>query len=217
MMRPTPARWICSGLVAGAALLGGSVAFVRTSARGFLYGERDVPTAPVALVLGCQVRPDGTPSSFLTGRLELARRLYESGTVRAILVSGDNMAPEYNEPDAMRDYLLDRNIPADKIICDYAGYDTYDSCVRAQRIFGVTRMIIVTQSYHLPRAVATARRIGLDAYGVGDISVRRWSEAWISCTLRDQVACVKTVIDLASGRDPVLGPRDTGVDQALAP
>lgn len=76
-------------------------------------------------------------------------------------------------------------------------------------------MIIVTQSYHLPRAVATARRIGLVAYGVGDISVRRWSEAWVSCTLRDQVACIKTVIDLATGRDPVLGPRDHGVDDAL--
>lgn len=210
-------RTMLAGTAVGAAVLGGSVAFVRVSAHGYLYGEVDVPTAPVALVLGAQVRPDGTPSSFLAGRLELARRLYETGKVRAILVSGDNMAPEYNEPDAMRDYLLERGIPADKIICDYAGYDTYDSCVRAQRIFGVTRMIMVTQSYHLPRAVATARRIGLEAYGVGDISVRRRSEAWISCTLRDQVACIKTMIDLATGRDPVLGPRDTGLDRALAP
>ena len=78
-------------------------------------------------------------------------------------MSGDNGAREYNEPDAMRRYLVDAGVPADKVVADYAGFDTYDSCSRAQRIFGVDRLTVVTQDYHLPRAVATCRALGLDA------------------------------------------------------
>ena len=80
-------------------------------------------------------------------------------------MSGDNMAPEYNEPDAMRDYLINAGVPAEQVIADYAGFDTYDSCARAKRIFGVSKLIVVTQSYHLPRAVATCRALGVDATG----------------------------------------------------
>ena len=123
--------------LAGVAVLGGSVGFVRATAAGYLYREDDVPPAPVALVLGAKVYPDGTPSAFLAARLDLAKRLFEAGKVRVILVSGDNMAPEYNEPDAMRDYLIQAGVPADKVIADYAGFDTYDSCARALRIFNV--------------------------------------------------------------------------------
>lgn len=213
-------RWLTltffTGCGGAAAVLGGSVAFVRAAAAGHLYAEADVPEAPVALVLGAQVRPDGSPSSFLAARLDLAQRLLERGKVRALLVSGDNMAPEYNEPDAMRDYLIERGVPADKIVTDYAGFDTYDSSVRAREIFGIERVIVVTQSYHLPRAVATARLVGLEAFGVGDVSVRRVSEAWISGTIRDQLACVKTMIDLSTQREPVLGAREPGVDRAVA-
>jgi len=192
------------------------VAFVRASAAGHLYSEADVPAAPVALVLGAAVSPDGTPSAFLAGRLDLAQRLYDAGKVKVILVSGDNMAPEYNEPDAMRSYLVRAGVPAGKVVADYAGFDTYDSCVRATRIFNVSELIVVTQSYHLPRAVATCRRLGLSASGVGDESARQYTRAWRSGVLRDQVACVKTVIDLVTRRDPVLGPRETSVDRALA-
>jgi vancomycin permeability regulator SanA len=131
------------------------------------------------------------------------------------LVSGDNMAPEYNEPDAMRDYLIKGGVPADKVIADYAGFDTYDSCVRAKRIFHVSKLIIVTQGYHLPRAVATCRALGIEASGVGDNTVRR-TEPWRRGAIRDQIACVKTVVDLVTRRDPVLGQRETSVDEALA-
>jgi vancomycin permeability regulator SanA len=204
------------GLAAGAAVLG-SAGWVRATAAGHTYGGDDltgVPATPVALVLGAQVYPSGTPSAFLAGRLDLAKRLYDAGLVRVILVSGDNMAREYNEPDAMRAYLLDAGVPADKVVADYAGFDTYDSCSRAQRIFGVERLTVVTQGYHLPRAVATCRALGLDAVGVGDESVRG-SEAWRRGALRDQVACVKTVLDVVTRRDPVLGERETSVERAL--
>ncbi|GAA2095653.1 ElyC/SanA/YdcF family protein [Microlunatus panaciterrae] len=200
---------------AGAAALVGSVAYIRSAAAGHLYDESDVPAAPVALVLGAKVHPDGNPSAFLAARLDLARRLYDAGKVEAILVSGDNLAPEYNEPDAMRRYLIEREVPADKVVADYAGFDTYDSCARAKRIFGVDRVIVVSQSYHVPRAVGTARRLGLSAVGVGDESARRFAKPWRNGMVRDQVACVKAVIDLVTRRDPVLGPREYGIDGAL--
>jgi vancomycin permeability regulator SanA len=169
----------------------------------------------VALVLGAAVFPDGTPSPFLAARLDLARRLFLAGKVRVLLVSGDNMAPEYNEPDSMRRYLVGAGIPLDSIVTDYAGFDTYDSCARAKQIFDVSQLIVVTQSYHLPRAVATARRLGIDASGVGDDTARIYTKAWRRGTLRDQLACVKTVLDLAVRRRPILGPQDRAVNRAL--
>ncbi|WP_375424664.1 vancomycin high temperature exclusion protein [uncultured Friedmanniella sp.] len=203
-----PARLLLTALLtngagAAAAVLG-SVAFVRIRAAGHCYAEADVPPAPVGLVLGAQVYPDGTPSSFLAARLELGRRLLDAGTVSTLLLSGDGRAPEYDEPAAMCAYLVAAGVPADRLVLDRCGYDTYDSCVRARRVFGVQRIVVVTQTYHLPRAVATARAVGLDAAGVGDAGVSRTSPAWLHGLLRDQLACVKTVIDLITSRQPVL-------------
>jgi len=205
---------LATGAIGGAAALSGAVAFVRAIAAGHLWAEANVPAAPVALVLGAQVYPSGMPSAFLAARLDLAKRLYDAGKVRVILVSGDNGAPEYNEPEAMRRYLVAAGVPAPAVVADYAGFDTYDSCARACRVFGVSAVTVVTQTYHLPRAVATARLLGLQANGVGDDSVRP-GRAWRKGTVRDQVACVKTIWDLASRRDPVLGRAETGVTDAL--
>jgi vancomycin permeability regulator SanA len=215
-VRRTWAALFLAGIgLAGIAVLGGSVGFVRLTSAGHLHTPESVPSAPVALVLGARVFPSGTPSPFLAARLDLAHRLYRDGKVRAVLVSGDNLAPEYNEPDAMRAYLINAGMPAEAVVADYAGFDTYDSCVRSRRIFGVDRLVIVTQGYHLPRAVATCRALGLDATGVGDDSLRH-TRAWRRGAIRDQLACVKTVIDLVTGRDPVLGARETSLDEALA-
>jgi len=214
-------RWSLLGefvLAAGAAglvVVGASVAYVRAAARGHVFDLDDVPEAPVALVLGAAVFPDGRPSPFLAARLDLARRLYAAGKAEVLLVSGDNLAPEYDEPAAMRRYLVNAGVPSAAIVTDHAGFDTYDSCFRAARVFGVHRLIVVTQAYHLPRAVGTARRLGLDASGVGDESVRQFRRAWRRGTVRDQVACVKTVLDLVTHRTPVLGQAETGVQQAL--
>ena len=201
--------------LAGALLLSGSIGFVRLTAAGHLFSETDVPAAPVALVLGALVYPDGTPSPFLAARLDVAHRLYQAGKVQVVVVSGDNMAKEYNEPEAMRTYLVNAGMPAEKVVADYAGFDTYDSCARALRIFGVENLILVTQSYHLPRAVATCRALGVDATGVGDESARQYARSWQRGAIRDQLACVKTAIDLITRRDPVLGQRETSVAEAL--
>ncbi len=213
---PVLLRAVGTLLPAGtAAVLLGCVGFVRWQAAGHLHREAEAPAAPVALVLGAQVHPSGVPSSFLAARLDLARRLFEAGCVQVLLLSGDGAAPEYDEPAAMRAYLLAAGVPDERMVLDRFGLDTYDSCLRAARVFGVDRLLVVTQSYHLPRAVGTARALGLAAGGVGDVSVRRWRPAYLRGVLRDQLACVKTVIDLATSRQPALGPRDPGVEQAL--
>jgi vancomycin permeability regulator SanA len=171
--------------------------------------ESEVPAAPVALVLGAKVFPDGTPSPFLTARLDLAKRLYDAGRVEMIIVSGDSNAAEYDEPAAMREHLVYAGVPASKVVVDDTGFDTYESCMRARRIFNVSRLIMVTQSYHLPRAVATCRALGLDAVGVGDDSARQHSNSWRRGVIRDQLACLKTLIDLVTRRGSMQDERGT--------
>ena len=204
------------GVGLGALLvIAGSVAFVRRFARGHLFVESAAPAAPVALVLGAQVHPDGTPSSFLAARLELARRLLVAGKVSALLLSGDGGAPEYDEPAAMAAHLRAAGVPAERLLLDRHGLDTYDSAYRARHVFGLERLLVVTQAYHLPRAVGTCRALGLVADGVGDTSIRRSSPALLRGMLRDQVACVKTVLDLVTRRLPLLDPPEDGVGDAL--
>ncbi|WDZ85201.1 SanA/YdcF family protein [Micromonospora cathayae] len=213
-------RWaVLAGAVGAVLLTAGtvaSVAWVRSGAEGRVFTAEDVPQAPVALVLGTKVYPDGTPSPFLTGRLEIARTLLATGKVSAILVSGDNMNHDYNEPAAMRRWLVDRGVPADKVVLDHAGFDTYDSCARAKRVFGVDRATVVTQTFHLPRAVTVCRQLGVDAYGVGDETAKAYDRTWRISSSREKLAAVKAAVDVLSGRDPVhLGRPETGVEDAL--
>jgi vancomycin permeability regulator SanA len=123
----------------------------------------------------------------------------------------------YNEPGAMFLWLVDHGVPAERIALDHAGFDTYDSCARARRVFGVTTAIVVTQSYHIDRAVALCRHLGVDATGVGDDTVRAYRRPWLVSAGRENGALVKALADVASGRDPVfLGRRETTVDDAVA-
>jgi vancomycin permeability regulator SanA len=195
--------WLPIGIgIAGLVAVVSSASFARLKAAGYIYAESDVPSAPVALVLGAQVNPDGTPSAFLAARLDLAKRLFDAGLVETVIVSGDHVAPEFDEPLAMRNYLIKTGLPAEKVIADSGGFDTYESCLRARRIFNLSQLIIVTQSYHLVRAVATCRALGIDATGVGDDSARQHTMAWLRGAIRDQIACVKTVVDLVTRPEP---------------
>lgn len=210
-------RWRRYGaVVAGCVVLGiAPWVWVHWEARGHVYAAVAAPKAPVALVLGAGLTASGRPSPFLAGRLEVAKELYDTGRVRVILVSGDNRYTTYDEPTAMRDWLVERGIPDAAIVRDFAGRDTYDSCVRAQRIFGVTRALVVSQAYHVPRAVAICHSIGMDVDGVGDSSVTGYA-AWQTGQIREIPAAGKAVWDVVSGRDPVLGAPETSVTDALA-
>jgi vancomycin permeability regulator SanA len=194
----------------------GCVLWTRTGSQKGIYSVDTVPPAPVALVLGAGVNDDGTPSEYLLARLRIAKRLYDTGKVRALLVSGDNSRDNYDEPGDMRGWLVAHGVPENKVVADYAGFDTYDSCLRANKIFAVRKAIVVTQTYHVPRAVTLCRHLGVEATGVGDDSVRGAAFDWWQATFREQFACVKAAYDVATRRDPVfLGPHETGVDDAL--
>jgi vancomycin permeability regulator SanA len=216
--------WCQRAVVAGALCTAAAVLvmatgdlWVRAEARDHVFGIADVPAAPVALVLGAEVYPDGNPSPFLAARLEIARQLLVTGKVQAILVSGDHMDWSYNEPGAMFRWLVEHGVPNRLVVLDHAGFDTYDSCARAKEVFGVGAAIVVTQSYHIDRAVALCRHLGVDASGVADDSVRIYTEPWRNSVIRERGAVVKALTDVVSGRDPVLlGPNESGVGDALA-
>ncbi len=120
----------------------------------------------VAIVLGASVYSNGTLSPMLEERAKTGLDLYRRGLVKKILVSGDNQRLSYNEVIPIRAYLLAKGVPPEDIFTDFAGFSTYDTMYRARNIFGAENVIVVTQSFHLPRSIFTARKLGLNAYGV---------------------------------------------------
>lgn len=118
------------------------------------------------LVLGCGVRPDGEPSLMLQDRLDMGLTLYNSGTAPKLLMSGDHSRTDYDEVNTMKRYVTDRGVPSEDVFMDHAGFSTYESMYRARDVFTVRRVVIVSQGYHLYRAVYDARALGLEAWGV---------------------------------------------------
>lgn len=125
-----------------------------------------VTAGRVAIVFGAGLRYDGTPTAILRDRVETAVQLYQQAKVRKLLMSGDNRVADYNEPEAMRQYALGLGIPDEDIVLDYAGRRTYDTCYRAKAIFQVDAAILVTQNFHLPRAIFLCSWFGIKSVGV---------------------------------------------------
>jgi SanA protein len=143
-------------------------------AYGRTYQLVDIPIKRAAIVFGAGLWSDGSPTPILRDRVEGAAQLFFNGKVEKILMSGDNRVVEYNEPGAMRDYAMSLGVPDEAIVLDYAGRRTYDTCFRAKAIFGLSEAILVTQSFHLPRALFTCGRLGLDVVGLeSDLQVYR--------------------------------------------
>lgn len=126
----------------------------------------DAIDADCILILGAGVRDDGTPSHMLEDRLKVGIELYNSGAAPKILVSGDNSRDDYNEPETMKRYCVENGVPEEDIVLDYAGFSTYESLFRARDVFCAENIIIVTQKYHLYRALYVAEKLGLGAVGV---------------------------------------------------
>lgn len=166
-----PARRLL-GFGAASALLAVLAALVPATYTFARYQDRiytdpsSIPSAPVAIVFGAGVWANGEPSLMLADRIDAAVELYRRGKVRRLLMTGDNGQADYNEVEVMRRYAIARGVPPDRINLDHAGFRTYDSCYRARAIFGVTRAILVTQRYHLPRALYLANAFGIDAVGL---------------------------------------------------
>ncbi|MGI5120687.1 SanA/YdcF family protein [Marinactinospora thermotolerans] len=191
--------------------------WVRSSTSDSRFVPSEVPERPVAIVLGAGLRADGTPTTLLARRLDIAAGLYHSERVHALLVSGDNSHDAYNETDAMRAYLVAAGVPEAKVVGDHAGFSTWESCARAREIFGVEAATVVTQAFHLPRAVALCRAAGIDTVGAADASWEARPTATAYGHLREFPAALKAALDAWLRPDPTfLGPRETGVDEALA-
>ncbi|MGW2559895.1 SanA/YdcF family protein [Streptomyces sp. NPDC001514] len=174
----------------------------------------DVPARDVAVVFGAGLWK-GRPTPYLAHRLDTAAELYRTGKVKVVLVTGDNSRAEYDEPDAMRAYLTARGVPAGRIVSDYAGFDTWDSCVRAKKIFGVDRAVLVTQGFHIKRAIALCESAGVESYGVGVAEPQ--DATWYYGGAREMFAAGKAALDAAFEPDPrFLGRQERGVTEALA-
>jgi SanA protein len=131
-----------------------------------LYDAASVPARQAAIVFGAGLRRDGSPSPVLRDRVARAVELYFDRKVAKILMSGDNRFEDYNEPAAMRDFAVSLGVPEEDIVLDFAGRRTYDTCFRARSIFGLENAILVTQRFHLPRALYTCNALNLPAVGV---------------------------------------------------
>ena len=163
----------------------------------------DCRMGDVGLVLGCSKRfSSGMPSLYFNGRMEAAARLWKTGKLRCIIVSGDNREKYYNEPRDMKNALVKLGVPEDKIVCDFAGLRTYDSVVRARRIFGAQQITIISQSYHVKRAVATARQLGIDAEGFCAARIPFNRPTLLRQFVRERAARVAMVFDLLIGTEP---------------
>jgi vancomycin permeability regulator SanA len=225
-MGDVAARWLrrLRRLVVPALIVGLLTGYLAALPSAWIYAstadDRSTPDrvrpAPVALVFGAGLY-HGRPSPFLAGRLDLTVRLVQLGKVRAVLVTGDNGRTGYDEPTAMRDYLVAHGVPARRIVLDYAGFDTWDSCVRARRIFAATRVIVITQRFHLPRAVALCKAAGIETSGVGHDSTAMAADVTRDGYIREVFASYKAMADIFGHPRPrFLGPQEPGLHQALA-
>jgi SanA protein len=167
----------------------------------------DVPSAPVAIVFGAGLYRNGTATPVLADRVAAAVDLYRAGKVRKIILTGDNRFPEYNEPAAMINLALSLGVPEDDLIPDYAGRRTYDSCYRARFVFDVQQAILVSQAFHLPRAVYLCDQMGIEAVGVSADRREYRISSRILWTLREWPACISAVVETQiTHPQPVLGP-----------
>lgn len=140
--------------------------YLQQNTSAYLYDEIDtVPAQNTVIVLGASVHSDGRLSPILKDRVDTALQLYRQKKVSQFLLSGDHKTDDYDEVNAMSNYLQARGVPKQKILLDHAGFDTYDSMYRSQAVFGIDRAIVVTQKFHLPRTIFIARNLGLEYTG----------------------------------------------------
>ena len=156
----------------------------------------DAPSERVAIIFGAGLRRDGTPTAVLRDRVETGVQLYFDGKVEKLLMSGDNSQVEYNEPESMRQYAISLGIPEQDIVLDYAGSRTYDTCYRAKSIFGLESAILVTQKFHLPRALFLCNVLGVKATGVEASNNYYLKRSLFFWNVREQFATFTAFMDV---------------------
>jgi SanA protein len=180
--------------------------FTALYSRARLYDTDTAPFHRVAIVFGAGLQRDGTPAAVLRDRVTTASNLFFAGKVEKLLMSGDNRSIYYNEPQAMHDYAVGLGVPSEDIVLDYAGQRTYDTCYRARDIFGLEDAILVTQAFHLPRALYTCNTLGIKAVGV-TADRRSYSRGpYLYWNIRELLATINAVWELHYAQPlPILG------------
>jgi vancomycin permeability regulator SanA len=210
-------RLLAAGI--GALLLvSGPWLWTVVAASGHVYDEADAPAADVVIVLGTEVMPDGEPSNRLAGRLQTAAALVHGKRAKVVLVSGDGGGASGDEPSAMTAYLTgELGVESRRVVADPSGLDTYDSCRRAKDVYGIRKALVVTQWYHVRRAVTLCRHVGLDVDGVVARCGGCGTRLVAGKAVRDYFASGKAALDAVRDRRPaVSSPASTAVRDALA-
>jgi SanA protein len=204
---PRLSKLAISGAVLVALVVVLSNAYVLYLAGGESTGDvADVPRAEVAIVPGALVQPDGKLSVMLGDRVKQAARLWHAGRVKKILVSGDHHTWDYDEPDTMRKALVSSGVPPRDVFEDHAGLDTWATMVRARSIFGVRSAVVVTQGFHMPRALFLAEEAGIDATGLTS-DLHKYGYQLKKSEVREVLSRVKSVIDVALDAPAMAGPQ----------
>jgi SanA protein len=202
--------WIIGILIIlGTLVLAVSRIITGAAARGKIYTSADVPVHRIAIVFGAGLWRNGTPTPVLEDRVKTAADLYFTGKVEKLLFSGDNRFVEYNEPEAMRQLALKLGVPSEAIVRDYAGRRTYDTCYRAGAIFGVNEAILVTQAFHMPRALYLCNHLGVKAVGVNSDIQKFRKSVVLYWNMRELIATAAALWDIHIAHPlPVLGNRE---------
>jgi vancomycin permeability regulator SanA len=213
ILRPTKRKLIALTVlcIVGIALVWGPTMYMKFASRNIRYNANTsdfskIPHEPVALVFGAGVTATGNPTDYLKWRVQTAVDLYKAHRVDKIVMTGDNDRLGYNEPVTMLGLAIRAGVPGNDIILDYAGFNTYDSCYRATAIFDIHKATIVTQGYHLPRALFTCNQLGLQAIGVAAIDPPGHRDWAFNYVVREWLSSDKSVVqNLFKPQPTVLG------------
>jgi SanA protein len=204
---PRLSKLAIGGAVAIALVVIAANAYILLLAGGESTGKiGEVPHAEVAIVPGALVQPDGKMSAMLADRVHRAAALWHAGKVDKVLVSGDHHTWGYDEPDTMRKALVRAGVPPRDVFEDHAGFDTWATLVRARSIFGVHDAVVVTQGFHMPRALFLAEEAGIDATGL-TADLHQWGYQGEKSEVREVLSRVKAIADVTLDTPAMAGPR----------
>ncbi len=195
-----------AGAVALVMLVVGANAYILLNTQGESTGNvAEVPAAEVAIVPGALVQPNGKMSVMLGDRVRQAARLWHAGTVKKILVSGDHHTWAYDEPDTMRKALVRHGVPPRDVFEDHAGFDTWATMERARGIFGVRQAVVITQGFHMPRALFLADQAGIHATGLTS-DLHTYGYQLKKSEVREVLSRVKAIADVTLDTPAMAGP-----------
>ncbi len=182
-------------------ILWGLYKYIGASTKALIYDEIEmVPTSSTVIVLGASVFSDGKLSPILKDRIDAGFELFQQNKAKQFLLSGDHKTDDYNEVDAMSNYLIEKGVPKDKILLDHAGYDTYDSMYRSKAVFNISDAIVVTQEFHLPRTLFIAQNLDLNYTGY--IAKTRAYKPSNQLLFREKLANLKAVWEIIIDQGP---------------